>query len=115
MARLTWYGSSVDQAYTDACKAGIDRTMADCVQHAQQPPASGGAPVVTGWLSSNITFTPAQEEGVRLVGYWGNIYEPDYAIIVNLRNPYLQRAADAQYGNLEGHIKKALNETGSWW
>lgn len=109
MAYLEWYGDDVEGDVMQAAAAGLNETAADCVAAAQRPPSLGGAPVVTGWLSGHITFDPAQQSyGGRVSVRWGNIYEPDYALIVNSRNPYLQRAADLMYPTLEDRIRENL-------
>jgi hypothetical protein len=99
--KLTWFGPQIADNITNATKAGIDQTMADCVAHAQ-----GRAPVDTGWLRNNITFRPAIRQGNRLVGRWGNVDGPDYALINELRVNYLRRAADSQYPSLPSRIRE---------
>ena len=112
---LDWYGANVSDDIDKAIITGLLVTMADCVSYAQQPPSMGGAPVVTGWLSGNIEFERPVVEGDSIVGRWGNINRPDYALLVHQRNPYLQRAADQHYDQLEQNIEDALESERGWF
>jgi hypothetical protein len=107
--KLTWRGAEIGGRVNNASKVGIDQTMADCVAYTQQPPPPGpGAPHDTGWLKSQITFRPAIRQGGRLVGRWGNIDGPDYALVQEMKHSYLRRAGDALYPTLAARIRENM-------
>lgn len=104
--RLTWRGADIGGRVNDATKIGIDRVLADCVAEAQSPYPRGARRDI-GTMANMIKPVWAIRQGSKFVGRWGNVDGPDYALIWEIRDKHLRRAADAHYPSLADRIQKA--------
>lgn len=107
--RLIWRGREVEAKVAAATKAGINETMAACVEVAQNY-----APVDTGALRDDIAFRPAEESGTRITGRWGNwdvpyaIFQEEGTVSIPAKH-YLRRAMEEEYPHTAARIKAHLN------
>lgn len=106
---LKWRGPEVQASVLEAARKGIDETMGAASVEAQT-----NTPVLTGALRRSIRpQQPARVQGTRVEGVWGS-HDVEYAIFVEVgtnNRPgrrMLTNAADQEYPNLAGRIKKHL-------
>lgn len=136
---LNWTGAALTDRMRDAQKLGVNKTMADCVQHAK---ANHNWKNQTGVLEGSINIASfARADGAGVVGTWGS-QDVRYALIHELGGvivpvrakalaipqadgsvrfvksvtipprPYLRPAADAIYPALAGNIRRAFESAG---
>lgn len=104
---VKWNGDQIRSATREACRQGINATLADCVLQSQQ---TGYVPVDTGALKNSLRFEPAQGSGPQLIGSFGS-YDISYAIWQEIGTRfmagqfYLRRSADLHFPELPTHIK----------
>jgi hypothetical protein len=104
--RFEWYGDNESERMIRAVKRAIDHTLVDCVAHAQLPYPTG-ARRDTSTMANKIEFERAQEmSDGRIVGRWGNLDGPEYALVWEMRDKHLRRAADVLYPTLDDRIEE---------
>lgn len=132
---LNWTGAALTEKMRDAQKTGVNVTMAACVIHAKN---NHNWKNQTGVLEGSIAIASfAREDGAGVVGTWGS-QDVRYALIHELggvivpvrakalkfrlpdgsfrivksvtipARPYLRPAADENYPQLAGNIRKAF-------
>lgn len=108
---LDWNGDALARKIAAASLTGINATMADAVTHAKRNHEWQNR---TGSLEGSISIAEfAKRVGRGARGLWGS-KDIVYALIHELggrhikARPYLRPAADATYGALAGHIRRAL-------
>ncbi len=110
--KLTWNGKRVLKRTNKATLVGINKTMAQAVEHAKNNHAWKNR---TGTLEGSIKIVKyAHKVGKGAQGEWGSA-DVVYAIVHELgskkRNipprPYLRPAADVTYKNLIENIRRA--------
>ena len=105
---LNWKGKEVAEKTIEDTRKAMDRVMAKCVLDAK-----ADVRVVTATLQGSIRMQPTKMEGDVLVGRWGS-HNVVYAVFVELgtihmeAQPYLRPAADRNYPNLPGEIRRAM-------
>ncbi len=105
---VNWNGKRVERRVLVASRKGIDITLASCIA-----PAKRETPVVTGTAQGSIQFRPAVIKGRGAEGIWGS-FQVIYFIWLEIGargragHHMLIRAADQKYGDLAGHIRRAL-------
>lgn len=108
---MHWRGPEVLAKAKAAARHGIDETTSACVNHAKSNHPWQNQ---TGTLEGSLQMRPADDQGSRIVGFWGS-FDVDYAIYLEIGTsrapayPYLRPAADAEYGKLAGRIKAAFS------
>jgi len=110
-SRLEWHGEAIRERLRQAAQLGIDATTAACVI-----PAKQAVRVKTRILQGSIQARPAEDEGGRLVGYWGS-FDVNYALWQEIitfshagQQPYLRPAASEEYPKLAGRIRKFFDQ-----
>lgn len=106
--QVKWNGDQIRNATIEACRQGVNATLADCVLQSQQP---GYVPVKSGTLKGSLRFEPAQTSGSRTIGSFGS-YDVTYAIWQEigtrfmLGKQFLRRSADIHFPTLPSRIKE---------
>jgi hypothetical protein len=107
---VTWNGDALLRRIEAACIGGIDETTAACV-----PEGQAEVHVDTGLLQSKITSVPAEVRGDQVVGAYGVVDDPGYAIPQEyLRAPrgksYIRVVADRHFPTVGERIAKRLGQ-----
>ena len=120
---LQWFGPRVAAKMIKAQLFGINKTMAEAVEHAKRNHTWQNR---TGTLEGSISIAEfAHREGRGVVGLWGS-KDVEYALIMELGGnivrtkgpnsksfyrkprPYLRPAADAVYPRLAANIREGF-------
>lgn len=104
MSGDTWEGEASMADILDAARLAIDETTAACV-----PVARGLVHVGTHRLQNGIGSIPAEIRGDEVVGWFGVIDDPGYALAQEfLASPqgkaYIRPAADAEFPKLGDRV-----------
>lgn len=108
---VNWNGRAISGASREACRKGINATLADCVAQSQQ---TGYVPVDTGALKNSLRFQAAEGSGPTLTGSFGS-YTVPYAIWMEIGTRfvtgklYLRRSADLHFRELPDHIRDFMS------
>lgn len=96
---------NVQKKLERAALNGVDRVMADAVNHAKRL-----VNVDTASLQGSIKFEPAVIKGDRAHGLWGS-FDINYAAAQEFGprgKPYLRPAAKQSYRNLHKYIREEM-------
>ena len=100
---VEWNGDAILEATAKAAILGMDETLALCTAG-----AIGKVHIVSSDLQGSIHFEPSKRVSKFLVaGQWGS-YDINYALIEEIRHPYLRPQADTYYGGTGKRIGKHL-------
>lgn len=127
MARFVWKGDEVRRRVAAAAAVGIEQTMADCVKdaaadHPPYPPASRPYERYanrTGFNTGSLWLGPAEVEGTRVSGKWGD--SSNYALFLEVGTsrvgPTAGERVEAADGNMDAIAppRFAEGESGVGW